>query len=200
LHAGYQRLLEKHKALNEKPEQEKDRVAEVHTVDLAKLHADLDLETHSYMEYRQTVHRWLHELHETVASSFDEVKAQCLPFPDKGAKVEEMIDLVALEVKAVPDTIWRLNDNFTILGIEGVLNILNGEGCQELGRLHDLTMSRGASALENVPDDLHKLAGWIMRRWWKPYGLPEAVRRLEAAHATMVNDSDNRELMFCIVN
>jgi hypothetical protein len=194
LHAGYQRLLEKHKALNEKPEQEKDRVAEAHTVDLAKLRADLDLETHSYTEYRQTVHRWLHELHETVASSFDEVKAQCLPFPDKGAKVEEMIDLVALEVKAMPDTIWRLNDNFTILGIEGVLNILNGEGCQ------DLTMSRGASALENVPDDLHKLAGWIMRRWWKPYGLPEAVRRLEAAHATMVNDSDNRELMFCIVN
>jgi hypothetical protein len=45
----------------------------------------LDLETSSYTEY-------LHELHEAVASSFDEVKAQCLPFPDKGAKVEEMID------------------------------------------------------------------------------------------------------------
>jgi hypothetical protein len=38
------------------------------------------------------MHRRLRELHETVASSFDEVKAQCLPFPNKGAMVEEMID------------------------------------------------------------------------------------------------------------
>jgi hypothetical protein len=52
-----------------------------------------------------------------------------LPFPDRGAKVEEIIDWVVGEVKVVPDTVWRLNDNFTILGIEGVLNMLNGEGC-----------------------------------------------------------------------
>jgi hypothetical protein len=37
--------------------------------------------------------------------------------------VEEMIDWVVGEVKAVPDTVWRLNDNFTILGIEGVLSM-----------------------------------------------------------------------------
>jgi hypothetical protein len=75
------------------------------------------------------VRRWLREIHETFASSFDEVQAQCLPFPDKGAKVEEMIDWVVGEVKALPDTVWRLNDNFTILGIRGVLNMLNDEGC-----------------------------------------------------------------------
>jgi hypothetical protein len=70
------------------------------------------------------MHRRLRELHETVASSFDEVKAQCLPFPNKGAMVEEMIDWVVGEVKAVPDIVWWLSDNFTVLGIEGVLNIL----------------------------------------------------------------------------
>jgi hypothetical protein len=32
----------------------------------------------------------------------------------------------------VPDTVWWLNDNFTIVGIEGILNMLNGDGCQEL--------------------------------------------------------------------
>jgi hypothetical protein len=52
-----------------------------------------------------------------------------LPFPDRGAKVEEIIGWVVGEVKVVPDTVWRLNDNFTILGIEGALNMLNGEGC-----------------------------------------------------------------------
>jgi hypothetical protein len=34
------------------------------------------------------------------------------------------------------NTVWQLNDNFVILAIEGVLNMLNDEGCQELGRLH----------------------------------------------------------------
>jgi hypothetical protein len=48
----------------------------------------------------------LRELHEAVASSFDEVKVQYLPFPDKGTKVEEMINWVVAEVKAVLDTVW----------------------------------------------------------------------------------------------
>jgi hypothetical protein len=42
--------------------------------------------------------------------------------------------------------------------------MLNGEGCQELGRLHDLATSHGAAVLEDVPKDVHKLAGWIVRR------------------------------------
>jgi hypothetical protein len=31
--------------------------------------------------------------------------------------VEEMLNWDAEEVKAVPDMVWRLNDNFTVLGI-----------------------------------------------------------------------------------
>jgi hypothetical protein len=116
---------------------------------------------------------------------------QCLPFPGKGEKVEEMIDWVTGEVKAVLDTIWWLNDNFVIVGIEGVLNMLNGRGCQELDRLRDLATSHGTSALEDVPDGLHKLAWQIVQRWWKPYDLPEDLQRLEVAHATTVNNSDN---------
>jgi hypothetical protein len=103
--------------------------------------------------------RELRQLHETIVSSFGEVKAQCLPFPGKGAKVEEMLSWVAEEVKAVPDTVWQLNDNFTILGVEGVLNILSGKWCRELIRLRDLPTSRAATILEDVPDGVHRLAG-----------------------------------------
>jgi hypothetical protein len=137
---------------------------EAHAVEIAKLHVDLDLETHSYTEYRQNVRCRLHRLHEAVASSFEEVKAQCLPFPNKGVKVEEMIDWVVEEVKVIPDTVWRLNDNFIVQGIEGVLSMLNGEGCQELGRLRDLAGSRNAVVLEDVLEDVHKLAGRIVRK------------------------------------
>jgi hypothetical protein len=159
---GYRRLSEKHKALAERVVQEKTKLVEALAVELAKLHGDLDLETRSYTEYHQTMHHRLCELHKTVASSFDEVKAQCLPFPDKGVKVEEMIDWVVGEVKAVPDTIWQLNDNLAVLFIEGILRMLNVEGCQELGRLRDHAGSRDAAILEDVPEDVHKLVRWIV--------------------------------------
>jgi hypothetical protein len=47
--------------------------------------------------------------------------------------------------------------------------MLSGEGCQQLGWLRNLATSHNAFALEDVPDDQHKLARWIVWRWWKPY-------------------------------
>jgi hypothetical protein len=88
------------------------------------------------------VRRWLRVLHEIVALSFDEVKAQCLS-----------------------DTVWWLNANFIILGIEGILNMLNGEACQKLNWLHDMVAFCDAAALEDVPKDVHRLAGEIVWRW-----------------------------------
>jgi hypothetical protein len=69
--------------------------------------------------------------------------------------------------------------------------MLNGEGCPELGRLRDLATSSDASVLRDVPEDVHKLAGWIVQRWWKPRGLPDALRRLEAVRAATVSYYDN---------
>jgi hypothetical protein len=109
-------------------------------------------------------------------------------------KVEEMTDWVAGEVKTVPDTVWQLNDNFAILAIEGVLNMLNSEGCQELSHLHGLAASSNASILQDVPGDVQKLVGRIELRWWKVHGLPEALRWLEVANITTVSDTNNWKL------
>jgi hypothetical protein len=89
-------------------------------------------------------------------------KRNVCPSPNKGTKVEEMIDWVVEEVKAVPDIVWRLNDNFAVLGIKDVLSMLSGEWCQELGRLRDLAGSRDAMILEDVSKDVHKLARRIV--------------------------------------
>jgi hypothetical protein len=129
-----------------------------------------------------------------VASSFDEVKARSLPFPGRGVKVEEMIDWVVREVKAMSDIVWQLNNNFAILAIEGILNMLHNEGCRELGRPHGLSTSSDTSVLQDVPDDVRNLARRIVWRWWKTHSLPDVVHRLEVANATTVSDTDNWEL------
>jgi hypothetical protein len=188
---GYGRLSDKHKMVTKKAEQEKMELVKTHATELAKLRGDLDLETRSYTEYGLNVCRRLHKLHKTLASSFDEVKAWCLPFPVRSTKMEEMNDWVAEEVRTVPDTIWQLNDNFTVLVVEGVLNMLNGEGCQELSCLHGLAASSDATALQDVPKDVRKLVGWIIRKCWKTHGLPEALHRLEAANAMTVSVTDS---------
>jgi hypothetical protein len=67
----------------------------------------------------------------------------------------------------MPDIVWWLNNNFIFLGIEGVVSI------------------------EDAPEDVYKLAGQIVRKWWKPHFLLEALRRLEATHARTISDSSN---------
>jgi hypothetical protein len=152
--AGYQRLLEKHTALIEKMEQDWVELTEDHATELAMVQGELDQEMRNYTDYRLNVRRHLHHLHEIVASTFDEVRAQCLPFLAKSVKVEDFLDWVIKEVKTVPDTIWQLNDNFIVFTIERVLNMLNNEGCQELSRLHGLATSRDASVMQDVPDNM----------------------------------------------
>jgi hypothetical protein len=90
--------------------------------------------------------------------------------------VEEMINWIVGEVKVVPDTVWWLNNNFTVLGIKGVLSMLNGKGCQELARLRDMAASDDAAVLEDVPEDMRRLARRIVQKWWNAHGLPEALR------------------------
>jgi hypothetical protein len=73
-----------------------------------------------------------------------------------------LIDWVAGEVKTVPDTVWQLKDNFVVLAIEGILNMLSTEGCQELSHLRGLSASNDASAVQNVHDDLRRLVGRLV--------------------------------------
>jgi hypothetical protein len=54
---------------------------------------------------------------------------------------------------------WQLNNNFVILSIEGVMNMLNDTGCQELSHLRGLAASSNASVVQNVPNDVRRLAG-----------------------------------------
>jgi hypothetical protein len=116
----------------------------------------------------------------------------CPSFPVRNAKVEELIDWNGGEVKTVPDIVWQLNDNFIILAIEGVLNMLNGTGCQQLSDLRRLAASSDASVMQNIPVDVRRLKGRLVQKWWKSHGLHEAHCRLDTADTETVCDSHLR--------
>jgi hypothetical protein len=69
--SGWQRNIER---LLREP-QDKTDLLKAHATELTKLRDDLDLEICSYIEYCQTMYRWLRDLHKMVVSSFDKVKA-----------------------------------------------------------------------------------------------------------------------------
>jgi hypothetical protein len=85
-----------------------------------------------------------------------------LPIPTQNVKVEQLIDWVAWEVKTVPATVWQLNDNFVILALEGILDMLNNAGCKELSHLHGFAASNNASVIQDIPNDVRKLAGRLV--------------------------------------
>jgi hypothetical protein len=128
-------------------------------MEVARIQGELNGETQGYTDYCMNVRHRLRELLEMMASSFDEVKVRCLHLPAKGTKVEEMINWVVREVQTMLNTVWQLNVNFAILAIKGVLIMLNNERCQEPGHLHRLATSSDASILQDVPDNMRKLAG-----------------------------------------
>jgi hypothetical protein len=70
--------------------------------------------------------------------------------------------LVGGEVRTMPDFMWQLNNNFIVLAIEGVLNMLNGTGCQELSHLRGLVASSDASIVQNIPTDVRRLVGSLV--------------------------------------
>jgi hypothetical protein len=73
---------------------------------------------HKTIQTRLNIRHRLRNLHEVLVASFGEVNAQCLPFPTRNAPIENFIDWLEEEVKAIPGTVWQLNDNFIVLAIE----------------------------------------------------------------------------------
>jgi hypothetical protein len=171
----------------------------VHASQIAELEGELAKEVQDYTDYHLWVRHRFHMLHEVLEALLGDVRVRCLPFPAKNAPVVDYINWFEEEVKAVPGMVWQLNDNFVVLAIEGVLNMLHSSSCQELPRLHELVVSSDASIVENVPMEVQKAAGRLFRRWWKNHGLPEALRRLEVGNAGMVSDVGTLRCIFHFV-
>jgi hypothetical protein len=98
-----------------------------------------------------------------LKASLEEIGACCLPFPTENAPVEDCIGLFE-ELKVVSGVVWQLNNSFVVFTIEGVLNMLHSFGCQELPTLRELAASSDASIIKDIPGEVQKTTGRLVRR------------------------------------
>jgi hypothetical protein len=159
--AGYHRLAGKYRDLEAKVKaMEKSCAARV-----ADIEKKMAKEVEDYKFYHLKFRRSLRALHEILVSSLGEIGARCLMFPPKSAPNEDFFSWFEDEVKSLSGVFRQLNDNFVVLAIEGVLNMLRSSGCRDLSALYQLVNSSDASVVEDVPAEVQKLADRLVSRW-----------------------------------
>jgi hypothetical protein len=78
----------------------------------------------------------------------------------------------------LPDTFAEANKNITCFVVADILRMLEDSGCGHVPKLQPLVVSSDASVLRDIPEDVQKVAGRLVRRWWTNHGLPECMHRL----------------------
>jgi hypothetical protein len=75
-------------------------------------------------------------------------------------------------------TFVKANRNFACYVIIGILRMLYDFSCKHVSELQSLMSLCDASLLDDLPPELSKLMGCLIRRWWVEHGLPEAQNHL----------------------
>jgi hypothetical protein len=79
----------------------------------------------------------------------------------------------------LPDTFAEANKNITCFVVADILKMLEDSGCGHVPKLQSLVVSSDASVLRDILEDVQKVAGRLVRRWWTNHGLPKCMHRLK---------------------
>jgi hypothetical protein len=60
----------------------------------------------------------------TLEGALNEIGVQCLPYPEKGSTIGEVIAWFEKDIRALPDVIVKENKNFIVYCLVGVLKML----------------------------------------------------------------------------
>jgi hypothetical protein len=143
----------------------------------AKIIADCDkklaAEEARFWEY-QIVHRKkLHELRAKLEQSMNDIGARCLPYPEKGSSINEIMMWFTKEIDALPDVITKANKIFLVYCLVGVLKMLQELGqCFHVVGLEAVMGAWDAFIFDEVPGYILKISAQIVTKWWSSYGLP----------------------------
>jgi hypothetical protein len=115
----------------------------------------------------------LRELWINLAKVVNVIGVQCLPHLGKGSTIGEIVEWFDKEIQALPSTITKVNMNFLCYCLAGVLRMLRkNANYDHLEGLEVIMNSCDAPLLNDIPDEIAKLSGHIVRRWWSLHGLP----------------------------
>jgi hypothetical protein len=98
----------------------------------------------------------------------------------------------------MPATITKANKNFVCYAIVGVLRMLYDSSCEHLEGLQSVMAVCDASILEDLPQELSKLTGRIVKRWWARHGLPEASHCLRRVPEVSISSMSCNALAFYV--
>jgi hypothetical protein len=89
--------------------------------------------------------------------------------------ISNIIDWFEGEVQTLPVTFADANKNITCSIVVGILKMLTEVGCEHIPELWKLAVSRDASLLHEIPEDMGKIAWKLVRRRWMNHVLPYCI-------------------------
>jgi hypothetical protein len=118
----------------------------------------------------------LHDLHRDLEKSLGELGERCLEYPDRWY-YWRYHQLVQGEIQALPTTFKEDNKNNTCFAVSGIVKMLKGVCCEHVPKLLSLAASSDASLIKTISEDIRKIVGRLVRRWWTHHGLPYCMDR-----------------------
>jgi hypothetical protein len=108
-----------------------------------------------------------------LEQSMNDIGARCLPYPEKGSTISEIMMWFTKEIDALPDVITKANKIFLVYCLVGVLKMLQELGqCFHVVGLEAVMGAWDASIFDEVPGYILKISAQIVTKWWSSYGLP----------------------------
>jgi hypothetical protein len=171
LRSSYERLGNESEGLHSAAEtlkQKKSKAEQTHEAEVVVLRT-------RFQDYRVHHCQKLHDLRFSLEKAVNEFGASCLPYPGKSSTIGEIVGWFDEEIKMLSATIVKANKIFVFYAIIGILQMMYDSGCEHLEWLQSVMAGCDASILEDLPPELAKLTGRIVKRWWTEHGLPEAA-------------------------
>jgi hypothetical protein len=156
-----------------------EECAELHAVveslgqEKARAEAAREAECKGFHDYCIHHRKKLREVQINLEKEMNEIGGWCLPYPGKGSTIDEIVEWFDKEIWALLGAITKANQNFLCYCLVGVLRMLyENADCDHLDWLEAIMNSYDASLLNGRPDEIAKLLGCIVRKWWSSHGLP----------------------------
>jgi hypothetical protein len=128
----------------------------------------------------------------------NEFGAGCLPYPRKKSTIDSKIMWFDNEIKALPATIAKAIKNFVCYAVVGILRMLYDNGCDHIEGLQTVMASYDASILQHLSEELTKLTGRLVKKWWMKHGLPDVTNRFHKRLEVRIFSVCCNALTFCV--